>query len=88
MDHVFKALADPTRRLLLDALRAQDGQTLGELCAHLDMTRQAVTQHLSRLQDANLISAIRRGREKRVRRVRKNARESCSSWNPWAMLYD
>jgi len=61
---VFKALADPTRRRLLDTLRAQSGQTLGELCAQLDMTRQAVTQHLRRLEDANLIATIRRGREK------------------------
>lgn len=61
---MFKALADPTRRRLLDTLRAQSGQTLGELCAQLDMTRQAVTQHLRRLEDANLIATIRRGREK------------------------
>ena len=46
------------------ALRAQSGQTLGELCAHLDMTRQAVSQHLGRLEDANLVATIRRGREK------------------------
>ncbi len=61
---MFKALADPTRRRLLDALRAESGQTLGELCRNLDMTRQAVTQHLGRLEDANLIATIRRGREK------------------------
>jgi DNA-binding transcriptional ArsR family regulator len=64
IDKVFKALADPTRRRLLDALRADNGQTLGELCRSLDMTRQAVTQHLGRLEDANLIATIRRGREK------------------------
>ena len=64
MDKVFKALASPARRRLLDALRAQNGQTLGELCSHLDMTRQAVTQHLGRLEDANLVATIRRGREK------------------------
>ena len=64
MDKVFKALASPARRRLLDALRAQNGQTLGELCSHLDMTRQAVTQHLRRMEDANLVAAIRRGREK------------------------
>ncbi len=64
MDKVFKALADPTRRRLLDALRADNGQTLGALCADLDMTRQAVTQHLARLEDANLVAAVRRGREK------------------------
>jgi len=64
MDKVFKALADPTRRRLLDALRARNGQTLGKLCARLDMTRQAVTQHLGRLEDANLVTTVRRGREK------------------------
>ena len=63
-DEVFKALASPARRRLLDALRAENGQTLGELCMHLDMTRQAVAQHIRRLEDANLIATIRRGREK------------------------
>ncbi|HUM02610.1 MAG TPA: metalloregulator ArsR/SmtB family transcription factor [Thermoanaerobaculia bacterium] len=64
VDRVFKALADPTRRRLLDALRAESGQTLGSLCDGLDMTRQAVTQHLARLEEANLVATIRRGREK------------------------
>ena len=64
MDKVFKALASPARRRLLDSLRAQNGQTLGDLCTHLDMTRQAVTQHLTRLEGANLVATIRRGREK------------------------
>ena len=64
MDKVFKALADPTRRRLLDTLRAQSGQTLGALCTNLDMTRQGVAQHLRRLEDANLVVTIRRGREK------------------------
>ncbi len=64
VDRVFKALASPARRRLLDTLRAQNGQTLGELCGHLDMTRQAVTQHLARLERANLVVTIRRGREK------------------------
>jgi DNA-binding transcriptional ArsR family regulator len=63
-DKVFKALASPARRRLLDALRAHNGQTLGKLCTHLDMTRQAVTQHLERLEEANLVVTIRRGREK------------------------
>jgi DNA-binding transcriptional ArsR family regulator len=63
-DKVFKALGSPARRRLLDALRAQNGQTLRELCAHLDMTRQAVTQHLGRLEQANLVATIRQGREK------------------------
>ena len=64
MDRVFKALASPARRRLLDALRARDGQTLGELCKRLDMTRQAVTQHLDQLEGANLVATVRRGREK------------------------
>ena len=64
MDRVFKALASPARRKLLDTLRAKNGQTLGELCTNLDMSRQAVTQHLGRLEDANLVATIRRGREK------------------------
>jgi DNA-binding transcriptional ArsR family regulator len=63
-DKVFKALADPGRRLLLDQLRAKNGQTLSALCEHLDMTRQAVTKHLKLLEAANLVAAIRRGREK------------------------
>ena len=63
-DKVFKALGDPSRRRLLDRLHANDGQTLGELCEHLDMTRQAVTQHLDLLEEANLISTAWRGREK------------------------
>ena len=64
VDSVFKALADPTRRRLLDALRAESGQTLGALCRNLAMTRQAVSQHLARLEEANLVAAVRRGREK------------------------
>jgi DNA-binding transcriptional ArsR family regulator len=64
MDKVFKALADPSRRQLLDWLRSDNGQTLGELCEHLDMTRQAVTKHLKLLEDANLVVTIWRGREK------------------------
>jgi DNA-binding transcriptional ArsR family regulator len=61
---LFKALADPSRRKLLDVLHASDGQNLGELCEHLDMTRQAVTQHLNILEEANLVSTQWRGREK------------------------
>ncbi|MEV6947159.1 metalloregulator ArsR/SmtB family transcription factor [Streptomyces sp. NPDC051172] len=64
MDKVFKALADETRRRLLDRLHQQNGQTLGELCEHIAMTRQSVTQHLGVLQDANLVGTVRRGREK------------------------
>ena len=65
LDRVFKALADPGRRLLLDRLRTENGQTLGQLCAHLDMTRQAVTKHLKVLEEASLVVTFRRGREKR-----------------------
>jgi len=64
MDKVFKALADPSRRQLLDRLCADNGQTLGELCEHLAMTRQAVTKHLVLLEEANLVATVRRGREK------------------------
>jgi len=64
MDAVFKALADESRRSLLDQLFKNNGQTLGELCRHLDMTRQAVTKHLRLLEDANLIAVVWRGREK------------------------
>jgi DNA-binding transcriptional ArsR family regulator len=63
-DLLFKALADPSRRKLLDLLNAQDSQTLSDLCEHLDMTRQAVTQHLSVLEAANLVATSWRGREK------------------------
>jgi DNA-binding transcriptional ArsR family regulator len=63
-DLLFKALADPSRRKLLDVLHAADGQTLGNLCEHLDMARQSVTQHLGVLEAANLVVATRRGREK------------------------
>jgi DNA-binding transcriptional ArsR family regulator len=64
MDAVFKALADESRRKLLDQLHKSNGQTLGELCAHLDMTRQAVTKHLLLLEAANLVAVVWRGREK------------------------
>ncbi|MBF9131153.1 metalloregulator ArsR/SmtB family transcription factor [Plantactinospora sp. S1510] len=60
----FKALADPTRRLLLDRLRERNGQTLGELCEHLTMARQSATQHLDILVRANLVTVVRRGRER------------------------
>ena len=63
-DALFKALADPSRRKLLDLLHAHDGRTLNELCEHLDMTRQGVTQHLDLLEAANLVGTVRRGREK------------------------
>jgi DNA-binding transcriptional ArsR family regulator len=63
-DKVFKALADPGRRRLLDKLHANNGQTLSELCEHLDMSRQAVTKHLLLLEEANLVVVVWRGREK------------------------
>ena len=63
-DILFKALADPSRRKLLDLLYAHDGRTLSELCEHLEMTRQGVTQHLAVLEAANLVGTARRGREK------------------------
>jgi DNA-binding transcriptional ArsR family regulator len=64
IDRVLKAIANPARRRLLDSLRARNGQSLGELCRHLDMTRQAVSQHLERLEEVNLVVTVRRGREK------------------------
>ena len=63
-DAVFRALADPTRRQLLDSLHARNGQTLNALCEQMDMTRQAVTKHLAILEEANLVTTVRRGREK------------------------
>jgi DNA-binding transcriptional ArsR family regulator len=69
MDEVFKALADASRRELLDLLFARNGQTLNELCERLaasgaSMTRQAVSKHLVILEDANLVATVKRGREK------------------------
>jgi DNA-binding transcriptional ArsR family regulator len=64
MDPVFKALADASRRRLLDALHAAPGQTLGALTEGLEMTRQAVSQHLGVLETAGLVTTVRRGREK------------------------
>lgn len=63
-DKVFKALGDPTRRRLLDLLYADNGQTLGQLCEHLDMARQSTTQHLAILEAAHLVTTLWRGREK------------------------
>jgi uncharacterized protein YndB with AHSA1/START domain/DNA-binding transcriptional ArsR family regulator len=64
MDDAFRALADPSRRRLLDSLNERSGQTLRELCAGLDMARQSVSKHLAVLEAANLVSTVRRGREK------------------------
>jgi uncharacterized protein YndB with AHSA1/START domain/DNA-binding transcriptional ArsR family regulator len=64
MDEVFKALADASRRRLLDSLNARNGQTLRDLCAGLDMARQSVSKHLAVLEAAGLVTTVRRGREK------------------------
>jgi DNA-binding transcriptional ArsR family regulator len=64
IDKVFKALADPSRRQLLDSLHARNGQSLTELCQGLEMSRQAVAQHLGLLEEANLVAVQRQGREK------------------------
>ena len=64
MDLIFEALADRTRRELLDALRARGGQSLAELCAPLDLSRQAVSKHLAVLEAAGLVATARKGREK------------------------
>jgi DNA-binding transcriptional ArsR family regulator len=65
LDKAFKALADPGRRRLLDRLHAENGQTLGQLCDRMGMTRQAVTKHLKLLEEASLVVPIWHGREKR-----------------------
>src|SRR6201994_4151953 len=64
VDDAFRALADPSRRLLLDRLNAHNGQTLRELCSGLDMARQSVSKHIAVLEAANLVTTVRRGREK------------------------
>lgn len=64
MDEVFRALADPARRTLLDSLQARNGQNLRELCAGLDMARQSVSKHLAILEAAGLVTTVRQGREK------------------------
>jgi DNA-binding transcriptional ArsR family regulator len=64
MDAVFRALADASRRDLLDRLRSDNGQTLSQLCERLAMTRQAVSKHLGILEEANLVATVKRGREK------------------------
>jgi len=64
MDEVFKALADPSRRALLDRLHQNNGQTLNQLCQHLHITRQGITKHLAVLIGADLVVPLWRGREK------------------------
>jgi DNA-binding transcriptional ArsR family regulator/uncharacterized protein YndB with AHSA1/START domain len=64
MDEVFRALADASRRQLLDSLNSRNGQTLGELCGQLDMARQSASKHLAVLEEANLVTTVWRGRQK------------------------
>src|SRR5436305_1245064 len=64
VDEIFRALADPSRRRLLDSLNTRNGQTLRELCSGLEMARQSVSKHLAILEAANLVTTVRRGREK------------------------
>ena len=64
LDEVFRALADPHRRGLLDSLNSRNGQSLRELCAGLEMSRQAVSKHLAVLETANLVTTVKQGREK------------------------
>jgi DNA-binding transcriptional ArsR family regulator len=80
MDAVFKALADASRRKLLDALRRDNGQTLGALCRHLDMSRQAVTKHLRLLESANLVATVWHGREKLHYLNPMPIHEICERW--------
>lgn len=80
VDEVFRALGDPSRRKLLDELRKNNGQTLSELCEHLDMTRQAVTKHLALLETANLVATVWRGREKLHYLNPAPLQEICDRW--------
>src|ERR1043165_8725055 len=81
-DLLFKALADGSRRKLLDLLHAHDGRTLNELCEHLAMTRQGVTQHLDLLEAANLVVTVRRGRGKLPSLNRVPLRHIYERWIP------
>jgi DNA-binding transcriptional ArsR family regulator len=80
MDAVFKALADKSRRQLLDRLRADNGQSLTALSAHLDMTRQAVAKHLALLERANLVATVWHGREKLHYLNPTPLHEICERW--------
>ena len=80
IDTLFKALADPSRRQLLDRLHAENGQTLGQLCAGLAMSRQAVTQHLALLTAANLVAVQWQGREKLHYLNPVPLHEICARW--------
>jgi DNA-binding transcriptional ArsR family regulator len=100
MDDVFKALADPNRRALLDSLNEQNGQSLRELCARLSMTRQSVSKHLAVLESAHLVITLRRGREKLhfldaepIRAIadgwiRRYERAQAPTSHPWAGWHD
>ncbi|RLQ94378.1 ArsR family transcriptional regulator [Falsibacillus albus] len=85
MDKIFKALADKTRRQLLDRLYQQNGQTLNELCGHLEMSRQAVTKHLYLLEEAGLIIVEWKGRTK-VHYL--NAEPIAQIYDRWLSKYD
>lgn len=85
MDEVFRALADPGRRRLLDSLNGHNGQTLRELCGELDMARQSVSKHLAVLEAADLVSTVRRGREKLHY---LNAAPIHAIWDRWIHTYD
>ena len=87
-DLVFRALADPSRRLLLDRLFAKNGQTLSDLCEGIDMTRQAVTKHLRVLEDVGLVRSDRVGRDRlwqveaqRLAELRKSLEEISARWD-------
>lgn len=85
VDEVFKALADPSRRMLLDRLNAEDGLTLNELREGLPMSRQAVTKHLAVLENANLVVALKRGRE---RLHYLNPAPIVEIWDRWIGKFD
>jgi DNA-binding transcriptional ArsR family regulator len=80
MDAVFKALADASRRKLLDELHKKNGQTLTQLCGPFDMTRQAVTKHLALLEAANLVATVWHGREKLHYLNPMPLHEICERW--------
>jgi DNA-binding transcriptional ArsR family regulator len=88
MDAVFVAVADPTRRLLLERLRATDGQSLGDLAAGLPITRQAVTKHLDVLRSAGLVRVRRAGRE-RLHELDPAPLQAVDDWlAPYAAAWD
>src|SRR3977135_1812467 len=82
LDDVFKALGDPSRRVLLDSLNERNGQTLRELCSRLDMARQSVSKHLAVLEAANLVTTVRRGRTRRHSSTRGPTTEIAERWIP------